>query len=825
MGMLFLTLSLIFGVPREMYRQIPWWEKWYTRIPLTLGFLFLWWWELLSHASDKVTDTFSSWFSNTPEQTRVRSNAINNINTNLWSSNSNLWSSSIDSGEVLENASSSISDMDLDRWSEALWRDKISVLTSVFSSNTILFWKYIDSIDDITTINGLLLSDTEKKALEKAWITDEDIPKFIQYLVNNKGDGRSTVSDVILSLSWTETNVQDANISQNQTSLDEQAPVLPQDNNIPNTLDTTTPDIDVEDDSILEQITQSPENVSDSQLINGLSFRLENFKIIAQKTEDLENMLWIVWNKKDTIEHYSKELESQYEDILIIISELRIREQNNPELSSKLRETYIFLAEYYSWWVWELDNDHLRNYNLSSIMALWILQDIDWCPKFPDLNDPNFEKEIKKFDIDLEHFIEINSSSRDPLVKRAISILKDNRGIWFFDFEEETTDNILQNVWWGVTMVWATAATIFFAPWVLVWWAIIWWGAVAWTTLNTIARWESNWIWEFAGETAILWLQGWAAKGINMLSKFMLKRNTSRLTALWVVWTEMAWDVAVIWMWWEALRAMLFEHDYDLGASFVNNLAWAPLALIWWVWSISASMRRTKLKQAIWDKDWVLEEIKFFNIEMSKFKKHFVWKDIEVEVDGVKYNVSIDNNWAITTKFNGQQVNIKDEKIIEALAFKMDERLFIASNPAISSIPRLSASFKNLDFKRWFNSSLDKLKSAKLWIDWKLHYANVWSYLEKLPFIWPHLKKNPNFYKTIWVWTAFFLSDDEIVDIASSIIDENKDVLSMDNIENIWAIAWNLYGMHKLWIISMAWLHTALEKLWIKEDWFIDQIV
>ena len=525
---------------------------------------------------------------------------------------------------------------------ETLWDEKLDNKKIIFL-NKILFKneKFLDTkIEDYDKVTSIWLWLVEK--FNKQWITQKDLEKYIILLKKQSRVGNITFRDILL-------------------------------------------------------LTQTNEGTNSIDLFNWIDYRLASFKINAQKIEDLET-LGVIMGKDDELNKLKQLLKNDYNNLNIIIWELKLKlsaDPSNQEILNKLNKTYLFLSEYYSWWTKSLDNDHTRNYNISSAMAIWVLfnKDLVNKNKYPDLNLESLKNNPEKFDIDLEKLLSDISIIKDSEVQKAIKILEDNRWVGFFDLEEETTDLILNGAWWTVVAIWTTIWVIMTAPGWVPAATIAWTAGLVGAWINTVARWESSWAWQFLWEAALIWIQSVGAGKMATWSLGAISKSTSTLITAWIISTEVAVDVIWIWMWGEAIRAELFDLDYNLASSFYQNLMWAPLTLLGWGGqAIKQSLNRAKIKNAIWNKSWMLDEVKFVNKEIIKVKEALVWKKFDIEVKWTKHSVEINEKWEILSWTKILDYSNKDDKIIiDTLVKKIHkEKIFNVNWTKVKTNPEAS---------------------------------------------------------------------------------------------------------------------------------------
>jgi hypothetical protein len=255
-------------------------------------------------------------------------------------------------------------------------------------------------------------------------------------------------------------------------------------------------------------------------------------------------------------------------------------------------------------------------------------------------------------------------------------LIEDNRWIGWFDFAEEITDAIYDNIGWVWAMLAGTIAIVFASPWLLVWWAIAAWTALVGAGINAVAKWQSTWS-EFAADAASLAFQVWTAGTIALKSSAILAKTTGVWRTAWVLWAEAIADVAVVWVLWELIHESLEWNEMQWAESFKQNLIWAPLVLLGgWKTLFRETMEKAQLRKALWDTEWMLTEMKKLNKQLTDVKEKFSWKSFIVEVEGHKYPVEISDTWELKL-FDTQRVldpSIKDDKkIIKALATKIHQ--------------------------------------------------------------------------------------------------------------------------------------------------------
>lgn len=422
--------------------------------------------------------------------------------------------------------------------------------------------------------------------------------------------------------------------------------------------------------------------ITETELSNWLDLKIAEIKEITKDTENLET-LWVIWDGKEDIENNKMKLNQIYSEILLILNQLQ--KINTPTAQTKVKKMYLFLAEYYSDNKENIENDHLRDYTLSTVNALWVIKDVPWCPSFPNLeeiqkeypNKEDFQRELElamnAFDARFEDFSD-RLDTKDTNVLKAIALIEDNRWIGWFDFAEEITDAIYNNIGGIWAMLTGTIAIVFASPWLLIWWAIAGWAAIAGAGINAVAKWQTTWR-EFAADAASLAFQVWTAGTIALKSSAILAKTTGVWRTAWVLWAEATADVAVVWVLWEWIHESFEWNDMQWTESFKQNLIWAPLVLLGgWKTLFRETMEKVQLRKAIWDTEWMLTEMKKLNIQLTDVKEKFSWKSFIVEVEGHKYPVEISNTWELKL-FDTQRVldpSIKgDKKIIKALAAKI----------------------------------------------------------------------------------------------------------------------------------------------------------
>jgi len=176
------VFSLIFGVPKNSYKDIPGWANWYTRIPLLIGFISLWGLELVWVWIDKVTKSFDEWFSwdrSTPEKSAV--NAVSSINWNTQEQTTKRLNEVNNNTTIANNE---------------LWVEKLD-LTKKFVIENKLQKKILDikdiKLDSNITISWLWLTEEFKNT----WITNKDLSKYIKLLISTNPNTK-TFSDIFV---------------------------------------------------------------------------------------------------------------------------------------------------------------------------------------------------------------------------------------------------------------------------------------------------------------------------------------------------------------------------------------------------------------------------------------------------------------------------------------------------------------------------------------------------------------------------------------------------------------------------------------------------
>lgn len=428
-------------------------------------------------------------------------------------------------------------------------------------------------------------------------------------------------------------------------------------------------------------ITPTP---TEQELSKWLMYNISKIKAITEDTENLET-LWVIWDNKQWVENNQQILNEIYTDTLIILSKLK--EINTPTALIEVEKMHLFLAEYFSDNKDGIENDHHRNYTLSTVNALWVIKKVDWCPTFPDLtkiqseypDENDFKREVQlameAFDARFEDFShKIQTQDQDILT--AISIIEDNRWIGWFDFAEDVTDAIYQNIGGVWAMLAGTVAIILASPGIVIWWVIAWTSALIWAWINAVSKWESNWK-EFWADAASLSIQVWAAWSIALKSSAILAKTTWVWKTAWILGAEATADVTLVWVFGEWVHESIEWKEMQWWKSFQENLIWAPLVLLGgWKTLFRETMEKAQLRKAIWDTDGMLTEMKILNRQLTDVKEKFSWKWFNVDVDGQNYFVEISNIWELKLA-NSQRIldpNIKaDKKIIEALATKIHQ--------------------------------------------------------------------------------------------------------------------------------------------------------
>lgn len=730
-----LFFSVIFGVPKSVYNNVPGMSSWYTRIPLALSFLTLGWWDLLWAWFEKLEKEI---FKETPPK-----DTTEKIKELTWNK---------DASETSKKISKVTDKIFNENWklaTEKIDTSKLFKLNNELLKNENLLNRKLD--DKQINITTLWITEF----CNKNKISEKELQKYIKLLKLQSKPWDTYFYNIF--------KTKDNEVS-TETSQDSTETTTPK----PNSWETsnTSPEI-------IETTT--------NELMTWLNFRIDKFKKIAQKTEDLENSLWIAWNEEENINKYKKELNNGYSQILLIISNLKNKLINNSntteinKIKNKLNDTYLFLSKYFAWWNDNLDNDHLRDYKISSFMAIWVLFN-KWLIDsqiYPDLNENSLRNNPDKFEIDLEKLLDELENNNDIEVQKALSILEDNNWIGWFDFEEDTTDGIYNTAGWVVAWIWATAWIIMTAPGWIVWWAIAGTAVLVWASINTVSRWESD-LWKFAWEVWITAFQSLWVWKVALWSAKAVSESTSLLATTWIISTEVVADVVWIWMTWDYMKSFVYDYDYNLWKSFEENIIWAPLTLLWgwWKWFRNV-LERAKIKRAIWDTKWAIEEIKIFNKEISNIKTELIWKKFNIEIDWKKFEVKISNDWKFITKENDVVRTLdwtkkEDKKIINKLVKEIHQKGILKQETKTKEPFKLNLKtnkfdkeFKNVfekhDFTnelilKWDNFSIkvSKIKEGKYSLnkidsEWKvieevLKLANQRKILKEINKIDPELK-------------------------------------------------------------------------------------
>lgn len=886
-----LILSAIFWIPKSIWKEIPGWSNWYTRIPLLVGFTALGGWELVWEAYKATKDTLldgilweTSDETNKPAIQKIVALTGDNTKT---------------SQEKLVNIHSHVNE-----WiTNEKQKEKNNILSNIFLTD--LWNKRIEEIDNIWTIVGLHLTQQNQNKLEKAGISDTDLQSFIQILTSKNLDKTKTIHAALI---WPETINQAVN----------GAPHLNNNSNegTPNTNVAQSSLISFEEKNNSESILWNGNEYNSNETYNEFreqiiqQYNSPKVKLImavsqiwidgARSAKDEQwGLMWLN-NDKDIIQSWINNVGIQINELFSVIND---RDHRVSDIDTIINTIFRDIGVVESTWEDILDNieeiedlfDWLNENNyetrLAKVLKLsagwWrdgnteksksITQDIILNKYFSDANNTiNSIVDIDSMEPQIFMSLWLTRSEAQEVIKetqktytKVKSATEKHRDVIVENFELQNPDfvwNQMQEVnkiiaqaalqqakkiasslfltssidqlsikdpivdtfrdldsfsqksqeWLADNGLMIALSLIPIWAWFAAVWALAKWASFLsrWRTLAQY--WNTA---KFAGNS-LKWVTFY--QGMNLTNNALYQNEISMdllngsldskemiksalfFNVMWVVSKFIPkWSATISPQNLKSISAEVFgftgvdiwvefAHSGEMSVEqFMNSLTtWVLFtAISRWAWRISQSSR------------WV----------------EFGAKNIQYQHKTLK---NPDGSPKLYTQKPDGKIYGADGKIKNVKTQNLEK---------INPMQQATDLFKIPDFKKWVQKSTDawnKIKNTRKVIDGKMHYANIGSYLEKLPLVWKAFA-NEKVKKTLtgaWVLSAITLSDDEVSNIMKSFTNNEKAILSMDNLENIGAIVWNFYFMKKLWLISTLAYHEALQALWIKDDWFVDQI-
>ncbi len=394
------------------------------------------------------------------------------------------------------------------------------------------------------------------------------------------------------------------------------------------------------------------ENINTRTIINEISSLYKTFLETAKSIDSF----WDLKTKKQ--KNDSKIiLITNYNNLIYKINELLLSWKATKENIDYVNKLKITLANYFAWNL-TIENEHWKDYDISSQISLSILSSIKKPPQRPDflkvlsrlkwtwvsdyiaqelakwtpektifenkLVKDKTEEESKKLASEYEKELKkyLDSFDQKTLTdeqKKAIALLREIE--WTNWWKKSTWDGI--KLWWIDIWVivawiyaWAQVWSVWFVPWIITW-AIVWWTvATAWMMLNHgdnyfMEHWSVWWkelwinIWTF-------WVW-WATikiwnRILRIAEEWTKAAKYSRLA--WVTAWEAVIDVNI----WAVSDYLRNDWNVSYADAVHNNLIWAllPIFLRWHdFWKIRKdfanktleSYNRQRMASAVWRDD------------------------------------------------------------------------------------------------------------------------------------------------------------------------------------------------------------------------------